>query len=70
MFKDGLPAAEQGDVYDVTERVNGQARLKLAERKAIAARAYKVLVELRESYESERRAALAECVKPLLKGRQ
>lgn len=42
-FKDCLPAAERGDVYDITGRVNGPKRLKLAERKAATARAYKVL---------------------------
>lgn len=43
VFKDCLPAAECGDVYDITGRVNGPKRLKLAERKAATARAYKVL---------------------------
>jgi len=43
VFKDCLPAAERGDVYDITGRVNGPKRLKLAERKAATARAYKVL---------------------------
>ncbi|WP_186454172.1 hypothetical protein [Variovorax beijingensis] len=43
MFKDCLRAAEPGDVYGVTARVNDPVRLKLAERKAITARAYKVL---------------------------
>lgn len=43
VFKDCLPAAERGDVYDITGRINGKARLKLAERKAATARAYKVL---------------------------
>jgi len=38
-----LPAAERGDVYEVTGLVNGPARLKLAERKAVTTRAYKVL---------------------------
>jgi len=42
-FKDCLPAAERGDVYDITGQVNGPKRLKLAERKAATARAYKVL---------------------------
>lgn len=42
-YKGCLPAAERGDVYDITGRVNGLARLKLAERKAATARAYKVL---------------------------
>jgi len=42
-FKGCLPAAERGDVYEVTGRVNGPARLKLAERKTATARAYKVL---------------------------
>ncbi|MDM0007204.1 glycoside hydrolase family 19 protein [Variovorax sp. J22G73] len=42
-FKDCLPAAERGDVYDITGRINGKARLKLVERKAATARAYKVL---------------------------
>lgn len=42
-FKACLPAAERGDVYDITGRVNGPKRLKLAERKAATARAYKVL---------------------------
>jgi putative chitinase len=42
-YKGCLPAAERGDVYDITGRVNGPARLKLAERKAATARAYKVL---------------------------
>ncbi|MBT2337348.1 hypothetical protein J7E49_26040 [Variovorax paradoxus] len=43
VFKGCLPAAERGDVYDVTGRVNGPARLKLAEREAITARAYREL---------------------------
>ena len=43
VFKDCLPAAERGDVYDITGRVNGPKRLKLAERKAATACAYKVL---------------------------
>lgn len=43
VYKDCLPAAERGDVYDLTGRVNGPKRLKLAERKAATARAYKVL---------------------------
>ncbi|WP_445289072.1 glycoside hydrolase family 19 protein [Variovorax atrisoli] len=43
VFKDCLPAAERGDVYDVTGRVNGPKRLKLIERKAATARAYKEL---------------------------
>ena len=43
VFKDCLPAAERGDVYDITGRVNGPKRLKLAERKTATARAYKVL---------------------------
>lgn len=43
VFKDCLPAAERGDVYDITGRINGKARLKLAERKAATARAFKVL---------------------------
>ena len=42
-YKDCLPAAERGDVYDITGRVNGPARLKLAERKAITGKALKVL---------------------------
>ena len=42
-YKGCLPAAERGDVYDITGRVNGLKRLKLAERKAATARAYKVL---------------------------
>lgn len=42
-FKGCLPAAERGDVYDITGRVNGPKRLKLAERKAATARAFKVL---------------------------
>lgn len=42
-FKGCLPAAERGDVYDITGRVNGPKRLKLAERKAATARAYRVL---------------------------
>lgn len=43
VFKKCLPAAERRDVYEVTGKVNGEARLKLAERKAITERAYKVL---------------------------
>lgn len=43
VYKDCLPAAERGDVYDLTGRVNGPKRLKLAEREAATARAYKVL---------------------------
>lgn len=42
-YKGCLPSAERGDIYEVTGRVNGPARLKLAERKATTARAYKVL---------------------------
>ena len=42
-YKDCLPAAECGDVYDITGRVNGPKRLKLVERKAATARAWKVL---------------------------
>lgn len=42
-YKKCLPAAERGDVYDITGRVNGLARLKLAERKAITAKAFKEL---------------------------
>lgn len=42
-YKGCLPAAERGDVYDVTGRVNGPARLKLAERKTATTRAYKAL---------------------------
>ena len=42
-FKGCLPAAERGDVYDITGRVNGPRCLKLAERKAATARAHKVL---------------------------
>lgn len=42
-YKGCLPAAERGDIYEVTGRVNGEARLKLTERKAATARAYKVL---------------------------
>jgi putative chitinase len=43
VYKGCLPAAERGDIYEVTGRVNGEARLKLTERKAATARAYKVL---------------------------
>ena len=43
IYKGCLPAAERGDVYEITGRVNGAARLKLTERKAITSRAYKVL---------------------------
>jgi putative chitinase len=43
VFKGCLPEAERGDVYDITGRVNGPKRLKLAERKAATARAYEVL---------------------------
>lgn len=43
VFKGCLPAAERGDVYDVTGRVNGEARLKLAQRKAVTAQALGVL---------------------------
>ena len=43
VFKDCLSAAERGDVYDITGRVNGPKRLKLAERKAATARAYRAL---------------------------
>lgn len=42
-YKGCIPAAERGDVFDVTGRVNGPARLKLAERKAVTAHAYGVL---------------------------
>ena len=42
-YKKCLPAAERRDVYEVTGKVNGEARLKLAERKATTERAYKVL---------------------------
>jgi len=42
-YKGCLPAAERGDVYEVTGLVNGPARLKLSERKAITARAFGVL---------------------------
>lgn len=45
VFKDCLLAAERGDVYDITGRVNGPKRLKLAERKAATARAYEVLTK-------------------------
>lgn len=43
VYKGCLPAAEQGDVYAVTGLINGPARLKLTERKAITAQAYQVL---------------------------
>jgi putative chitinase len=42
-YKGCMPAAERGDVFEVTTKVNGLARLKLSERKAATARAYKVL---------------------------
>lgn len=42
-YKACLPAAEVGDVYTVTGRINGAARLKLAERRALTDRAYRVL---------------------------
>jgi putative chitinase len=42
-YKDCMPAAVRGDVFEVTTKVNGLVRLKLSERKAATARAYKVL---------------------------
>lgn len=42
-YKGCIGPAERGDIYDVTGRVNGPKRLKLAERKAATARALKVL---------------------------
>ncbi len=38
-----LPSSDRGDMYDVTGRINGPARLKLAARKAQMATALKVL---------------------------
>jgi putative chitinase len=43
VYKGCLPFAEQGDVYTITGLINGPARLKLAERKAVTAQAYRVL---------------------------
>lgn len=42
-YKGCIAPAERGDIYDVTGRVNGPKRLKLAERKAATARAFKML---------------------------
>lgn len=42
-YKGCLPAAQRGDVHEVTRLVNGPKRLKLAERKAATDRALKVL---------------------------
>lgn len=43
VYKGCLAAAELGDVYTITGRINGPARLKLAERKAATTQAYQVL---------------------------
>jgi putative chitinase len=44
-YKGCMPAAERGDVFEITGLVNGLARLKLEERKAVTARALGVLAK-------------------------